>query len=655
MTGRNPSDDSIALRAVFRDEAIELLDSLETCLLDLEENPNASDLIDSGFRSLHTLKGISAMYGYQAVADLSHALESPFAQARSNGSAVSASVLEIALQAADAMRDMVRADEPKDNAEAIEFARRLEAQVHASDGPAVPVALVDRRAPSKGWETYRLSLHPSPEAFARGLRPHAILAEIRALGDSTLTACVDAVPALDEIDPELCYLSWALTLTTDKGLSAVREALMFLDESEYNLDVLVEDSFIPELRTGDERRTAAVSVGTEARIEDSVRVASRRLDGLVDLVGELVTAHGGMSNLSSSLGDARLMALTEEIGRLAADLRESVLQIRMVPVGSVFGRFRRHVHDLARDLGKKVEIETKGGETNLDKGVLDRVCEPILHILRNSLDHGVELPDVREAGGKSAVGTIRLSARQAGGRVMITIIDDGAGIDLNAVTARATGLGLLPAGTQADDDAITQTLFLPGFSMSEQVTSVSGRGVGLDVVKRTIEELHGSLSLRTELGRGTTLTLSLPLTLAIVEGLISRVGDEHFMIPLAAIEECSEFHRQPSWKAHERNLIELHGQLLPAIDLREFFEIVGEEPEHRIVVIVSDDERRFALAVDSLVDNVQAVIKPLGRFMRRVDGVSGMTVLGDGSVVPIVDPGDILRVAGGGAAGTGEE
>ena len=323
----SPSDDTAALKAVFREEALELLDALETCLLDLEENPSASDLVDGGFRSLHTLKGISAMYGYQAIADLSHALESVFAEARTTGAAISASVLEIALQAADTMREMVRTDDPEANADALEFARRLEAEVHAtSTAPASQPGAGDRRSRRSGSERYRLTLDPSPEAFVRGLRPHAILSELAALGESTLTANLDEIPPLGEIDPETCYLSWQLDFTTKEPLLKIREALMFLDASEYELEVFVNDHFIPERRSGDERRTPTVSAKTEIRAEDSIRVASRRLDGLVDLVGELVTAHGTMVSLAASLHNPSLSALSEEIGRLSADLRESVLQ-----------------------------------------------------------------------------------------------------------------------------------------------------------------------------------------------------------------------------------------------------------------------------------------------------------------------------------------
>jgi two-component system chemotaxis sensor kinase CheA len=655
-----PSDDAVALRAVFREEALELLDSLETCLLDLESNPGASDLVDSGFRSLHTLKGIAAMYGYQAVADLSHALESVFAEARSHHTEIPTTVLEIALQAADTMRAMVRADVPEENAEAEEFAKRLEAQLHATGSTGAAAAVhVDRRSPSPEMVTYRLTLHPSSEAFVRGLRPHAILTELAEFGEHSLVANFDAIPPLGELDPEICYLSWVLTFTTKEELLKVREALMFLDKSEYDLEVWVNEKFIPERRSGNERRVVAAPGATagaraEKHTEDSIRVASRRLDGLVDLVGELVTAHGTMLNIGTRLQDQQLTALSEEIGRLAADLRESVLQIRMVPIGSVFGRFRRHVHDLAKELGKKVEIITDGGDTELDKGVLDRVSEPILHILRNCIDHGIESPEAREAIGKPASGVIRLSAAQAGGRVAISLTDDGAGIDLESVARRAAELGWLSGAALNDPDAVSQVLFRPGFSLKQEVTSVSGRGVGLDVVKRTIEDLHGSIGLKSELGFGTTITLSLPLTLAIVEGLISRIGDERFMIPLAMVVECAEFKKQASWDSHGRNLIELHDELLPVIDLRDFFTVGGRVPEHRIVVVVNDEGNRFALGVDSLVDNVQAVIRPLGRFVRSVEGISGMTVLGDGSVVPIVDPSDVLRAATAGAEASGE-
>jgi two-component system, chemotaxis family, sensor kinase CheA len=317
----------------------------------------------------------------------------------------------------------------------------------------------------------------------------------------------------------------------------------------------------------------------------------------------------------------------------------------MVPIGSVFGRFRRHVHDLANELGKQAEISMAGGETELDKGVLDHLFDPILHILRNSLDHGIETPSERIAAGKPPVGRIELRASQSGGRVHLVVADDGAGIDFARVREKAVERGLIGKHAQPDEEALGRLLFEAGFSTASGVTSVSGRGVGMDVVKRALDGLHGTVSLSSHKGEGTEVRLSLPLTLAIIDGLISAVGSERYAIPLAAVEECAEVNRPHSWKEHGRELLDVHGTFVPLVDLRSVFKVPGEPPEYQIAVIVRTDEHRYGIVVDALVDSVQTVIKPLGSFLKDAGGVSGTTVLGDGGVVPIIDPVELIRVA----------
>lgn len=626
---RRPSaDDDANLIAMFRNEAGELLDALDSCLLDLLAHGDDRALVDRAFRALHTLKGASTMYGYDELSAAAHSLESVFAQARQSGDAVAREVVERALRQGDAMREFLQGAPAKDSE-----------TVSAESSSASAAEDVVR---------FLIVLKPSPEAFVRGLRLEAIVTELASLGECAVSAVAAPAPQpLSETDAPRSGIAWRVELATAAGEDRVRETLMFLALAEYELGMSSaahEASPVVDTRTGEDRRQETRR-SADIREGDTIRVASHRLDELVDLVGELVTAHGTMASIAANSGDPRLTNVAEEIGRLSSDLRENVLSIRMVAIGTVFGRFRRHVHDLAADLGKQAEIVTEGGETELDKGVLDQLAEPILHILRNSLDHGLESPEVRAASGKPAIGRISLTATQAGGRVHVTVTDDGAGVDFGRVREKAVARGLIAPDADLDSNALAQLLFDAGFSTSENVTSVSGRGVGLDVVKRTLDGLHGTIALTSVLGEGTTIALSLPLTLAIIDGLISIVGSERYAIPLAVVEECAEVLRPQAWRAHGRDLLDVHGSLLPLVHLRSFFQVPGEPPEYQIAVIACVDGRRFGIVVDSLVDSVQAVIKPLGAFMKQADGVSGTTVLGDGGVVPIIDPAELVRLA----------
>jgi two-component system chemotaxis sensor kinase CheA len=618
-----PADDDAALIAVFLSEAAELLDALDSCLLDLLSTSDDADLVHRTFRVLHTLKGVAAMYGYAQLSAEAHALESVFDEARRNHSAVPRESVEHALRQADEMRLLL-------------------AEPTAETAREAPTP-----APAQPSGRFSVALHPAADAFDRGLRLGAIIAELASLGECSVSAGASSSQPPSDDEAPRTQLSWRADLTTDAEKDRVLEALMFLGPHEYELEEAAPATSMapePERRSNEDRRRGGRR-SNDARETDTIRVASHRLDELVDLVGELVTAHGSMSSLAAETNDSRLTSVAEEIGRISSELRENALSIRMVPIGTVFGKFRRHVHDLANELGKHAEIEMRGGETELDKGVLDHLSEPILHILRNSLDHGIEAPEVRSASSKSPVGHISLSASQAGGRVHVLVTDDGGGIDFERVRAKAIERGLIAADAKADDDALAQLLFGAGFSTSEGVTSLSGRGVGLDVVRRMIDSLHGTVTLTSEPGRGTTIALSLPLTLAIIDGLISTVGAERYAIPLAIVEECAEVSRPEAWRVHQRDLLDVHGSLLPLVHLRSFFEVPGEPPEYQIAVIVSVDERRFGIVVDGLIDNVQTVIKPLGSFMKRADGVSGTTVLGDGGVVPIIDPTELVRIA----------
>ncbi|TXN60078.1 chemotaxis protein CheA, partial [Methylobacterium sp. WL18] len=390
----------------------------------------------------------------------------------------------------------------------------------------------------------------------------------------------------------------------------------------------------------------------EPRTAGTMRVEAERLDELLDRVGELVIAQARLSQLAGLHADAGLQTIAEEIERLSAQLRDTTMSIRMVPIGALFGRFRRLVHDLSGDLGKPVTFVTEGEETELDKTVIERLADPLVHLIRNAIDHGIEDPARRGASGKDATGRITLSAEHVGAQVHVTVRDDGAGLDVARIRAKAEERGLVAPGTPLTDQQVYQFLFAPGFSTAQAISALSGRGVGMDVVKRTIEALRGSIDIATAPGAGTALVLRLPLTLAIIEGLLIRVGEGRYVLPLAAVEECVEL-PEGGRSERGRDFLNIRGDLVPFLRLRSLFAEAGEPDPYQKVIIVSVGEARFGLVADQILGNHQTVIKSLSKLHADVTTFSGATILGDGTAALIIDPAQLMAGGQIGAAPDG--
>ena len=374
-----------------------------------------------------------------------------------------------------------------------------------------------------------------------------------------------------------------------------------------------------------------------AKSSASIRVPADRLDELMDRVGELVITQSRLKQIAASSSDQHVKAVAEEIERLALELRDTTMGIRMVPIGSLFGRFRRVVHDLSRDLGKQVELVMEGEETELDKTVIEQLNDPLVHLIRNAIDHGIEAPADRIASGKAPAGQITLSARHAGTEVHITIIDDGRGLNRERIRARAIERGLISADSPVSDAELFQVVFLPGFSTVSEVTNLSGRGVGMDVVKRTIEALRGKIELSSMPNRGSKVTLRLPLTLAIIDGLLVRVGDARYVLPLAAVEECVELPADDDSHSRGCSFLNIRGELVPFLRLRELFAAKAPPDRYQKVVVVAAGDLKAGLVVDQVIGNHQTVIKSLSKLHAGIEMFSGATILGDGAVALILD------------------
>jgi len=635
----------------FIEEALELLAGLESALLELEENPRDPELIGSIFRALHTLKGSGAMAGFDSVASFVHEVETVFELVREGRLDACDNLVGLTLAARDHIAWLIEknplpTDEDKAGDRIVSGLREL-TPFEGLDGGS-PIDLKDMV--TDGKETiYKIYFKPDADIFFKGLNPLPVIDELKRLGECRVEACVEGIPPLEEIDPETCYLAWDIALTTTSGIDAVRDVFIFFeDDAELRIEPIVDDKVSSVVQSKDitvdaGREVAAEPATKKSRSDSSIRVRSEKLDTLVNLIGELVTVQARLSQIAANRNDSEILAVSEEVERLTWDLRDQVLNIRMLPIGTTFGKFKRLVRDLSGDLGKDVEIVTQGGETELDKTVIERLQDPLVHLIRNCIDHGIESPQDRLTASKPQRGTISLEASHSGASVHIEIRDDGIGLDTERIRMKAIEKGLLDPEVDLSEADLHNLIFSPGFSTASQVTSVSGRGVGLDVLRQSIDDLRGTIEVSSRQGEGTTFTLKLPLTLAIIDGLLVRVAEDLFVLPLSAVEECVELKREEREKSGERHLANVRGEIVPYIRLRERFHISGPTPDNELIVITGNDGHRVGLMVDDVVGTHQTVIKSLGKIYQNVSGLSGATILGDGEVALILDISALLK------------
>ncbi|MFZ5452543.1 MAG: chemotaxis protein CheA [Thermodesulfobacteriota bacterium] len=682
-------------QAAYKEEAQELLAELEESLLALEQFPADEELIGRVFRALHTIKGSGAMFGFEDIASFTHEVETVFDLVRDGKVAVTRNLVDLSLAARDEIRAMLDGSEPDDapkKEEIIAALRDLLPQTEIEGEfvlapPPTPKDISGEGAPV----TYRIRFRPPAEIFLCGANPLQLLNELRELGDFNVVAQTEAIPFLEDINPEHCYTSWDIFLTTSRGYDAIADVFIFVaDDSHLDIQVIDDGSeaggdykklgeilvgrgdldqdslnrllaqrcLIGEeligngLVSGDKVQSALVEQRhvraahkkrQETEAAASIRVPSAKLDKLVDLVGELVTVQARLSQTAINFQDPQLLSIAEEVERLTADLRDNALNIRMLPIGMIFSKFQRLVRDLAAELGRDVELITTGAETELDKTVLERLNDPLVHLLRNSVDHGIEPPEARLQANKPKRGRISLSASHAGAQVLIQVQDDGRGLDHEAIRAKAVALGWLAPEAEITDKELFAFIMCPGFSTAKAITSVSGRGVGMDVVKKAIEALRGTIEIDSHKGAGTIITIKLPLTLAIIEGLLVTIDHDYFVVPLSVVTECVELTRADVEKAHGHKITRVREEIVPYIHLRERFAVPGQPPAIEQIVITEMNGARVGLVVDQVIGEQQTVIKSLGRVYRSVEGISGATLLGDGTVALILDAPQLVQ------------
>ena len=654
MSGQDHSDPT----ETFRIEAADVLNEIEQALLDLAENPGDKDLVNAVFRGLHTLKGSGAMFGFDDLAGFTHHCESAFDQVRKGAVATTPELISIVLSAQDRMRALVNGDVDEEK-QALILAKLSEA-VAAASGQALPASAPAEGEEAEGW---RVRFRLPADCMANGTNPLFLLDELRELGECEIALLTDQIPAWADLDPRECHLGWDVTLKGAIDRHDIEDVFIFvMDDMDLSIEPLADapgktgsTSATPSREAAaaptQEKAAAGNAAAADGKAQggktagDTLRVPAEQLDELMDRVGQLVIAQSRLSQIAHGNIDLALRSVSEEIERLSGELRDTMMVMRMVPVSSLFGRFRRLIHDLSEETGKAITLTTEGEGTEVDKTVIERLFDPIVHLVRNSCDHGLETPEERVAAGKPESGNVTLSAHQAGGEVVITIRDDGRGINRDRVRAKAEENGLIKPDQVLSDQELFQLIFHPGFSTAATISNLSGRGVGMDVVKRTIESLRGTIEVTSEPGQGSTIALRIPLTLAIIEGLLVRVGEQRYVIPLSSVEECIELSLEDDMRHRGRSLISLRGALVPFLRLRELFTSGTKPDPYQKIIVVSTGAERVGLVVDQIIGNHQTVIKSMSAFHRSAASFSGATILGDGTVALILDVPQLVSLA----------
>jgi two-component system chemotaxis sensor kinase CheA len=671
----------------FFEESFEALDAMEAALLKLDVGSPEPELINTIFRVAHSIKGGSATFGFTEIASFTHSLETLLDELRGGTMPVTVALSDLLLKSVDVLRAILRAvqaKQPIDTQRVSDLQFDLEVAIASKNaqpavaaappaavGGAVASAAADASAP--GSARWRIRFHPYRELLARGNDPLRILRELAALGELEVRVDAQMLPPLAEVNPQDCYLAWSLDLPGEVSEEAIKQVFEWAEgDCDLTIERLADEASDPAAGPqatpaastpvlsapaapaatprADSSPKAEVSVSGLGD-SGSIRVSVEKIDELMNTVGELVITQAMLSQLGSHFDgpDAeKLRGGLAQLERYMRELQESVMRVRMLPISFVFSRFPRMVRDLAQRLGKQIELKLTGEQTELDKTVLEKIGDPLVHLVRNCIDHGIESPDARVASGKPAEGTVHLDACHRGGNIAVEVSDDGGGLDKERILAKARSRGLVGPDDTLTDSEVHDLIFLPGFSTAEKTTDVSGRGVGMDVVRRNVKELGGKIDLKSEPGRGSRFTITLPLTLAIVDGQSVAVGTETYIVPLISIVESMQLKATGVTRlSGHSEVLSFRGDYLPIIRLHELF---GVEPRSRalhegLVVVAEGDGRRVGLFVDDLLGQQQVVIKSLEANYGHIEGVSGATILGDGSVALILDVPGLIRAA----------
>ncbi|UOE57177.1 chemotaxis protein CheA [Cytobacillus oceanisediminis] len=670
---------------VFIEESKEHLQACNEQLLELEKNPEDIKIVNEIFRSAHTLKGMSATMGYEDLANLTHQMENVLDAIRNQKIKVNAEILDVVFLAVDDLEAMVQSiaeggDGKRDVSEAVEKLMLIEkgespaqssARAETAAAIAEPQGLIKstyddfewtviQQSKEQGFESYEISIALRADCLLKAARVYMVFEVLEKSGE-----VIKATPSVEQLEEEQFDQEFSVTIVTKETTEDIRQKLLKVSEVE-RIEVLplsmgncspqeavkVEQAALPaaeeateaapEMPKEEKKAPAAKQVSNK-----TIRVNIERLDILMNLFEELVIDRGRLEQISKELNNQELHETVEHMSRISGDLQNIILNMRMVPIETVFNRFPRMVRQLARDLNKMINLEIVGAETELDRTVIDEIGDPLVHLIRNALDHGVETPEVRIENGKSEEGNVVLKAYHSGNHVFIEIEDDGAGINKDKVIKKALKNGIITeqtASTLTDKQAY-ELIFASGFSTADKISDVSGRGVGLDVVKNTIESLGGSVSIDSKVGQGSIFSIQLPLTLSIISVMLVEIEKEKYAIPLSSIIETAIIRKEDILSAHNQKVIDFRGKVVPLLSLKEIFEVPSESHEEEFisVVIVRKGEKMAGLVVDSFIGQQEVVLKSLGNYLTSVFAISGATILGDGQVALIVDCNALIK------------
>ncbi|MFW5792716.1 MAG: chemotaxis protein CheA [Bacteroidota bacterium] len=680
----------------FLEEAADLINSLEKALLALEENPNDKSLTEEVFRIMHSLKGGSSMFGFNKMDAFTHNLETIYDLIRSGELSLNREILDLTLDAVDHLKvllengDELNAKDEKSHQillskiNGIAEKSSISASQPNADTSAAEVTPAQSESASlDDASCYHITVKPNKDIFQNGTNPLLLIDELHTLGHCKAFAKTSAIPEFDKLNAEECYVAWEVFLSTQKTLDDINDVFIFVDDicdirinkiadnniinqkifidevlnniskdKFFDTDKLAEVARKIELNKENDKDASSslepedteehvISLAKKTSI-NNIRVASGKLDDLMNLVSELITTQASLSLFAENNNNPELSGIAENIEKISRQLRDNTFEICLIPIDTIMIRFKRLVRDLSSSLNKEIQFIAEGTETELDKSIIEGLTEPIMHIFRNAIDHGIESTEERLKKGKPKQGKIILKAFYSGTNVYIQIQDDGRGIDAEKIREKAINRGFISPESNLSYKEILNLIFLPGFSTASKVTEVSGRGVGLDVVVKKIADIRGEVEIESQLGVGSTITIKLPLTMSIIDGLLVKIGKTFFVIPLSTVDKCFEI---PTTQIENifNNKLALDGNLIPFINLRNEFIIEGDAPNNQQVIRVSYDDFKIGLSVDRVIGEYQAVIKPLGKMYKEVEIVSGATILGDGTIALVLDTNKIIN------------
>jgi two-component system chemotaxis sensor kinase CheA len=667
---------------VFYEESYEGLDAMEQGLLEMNIEAPDDEVINTIFRAAHSIKGGSGTFGFKQVAEFTHVVETLLDEVRSGDRAMSQAILDLLLISVDCMRSLLhelQAGEDPDLTQSLDLKAQFEAILSGASAPiivsspepedeVIPAPVDNKKS---GGEGYHIHFVPEETMLQTGNEPTLMFRQLAEICDNNISvnASFDRMPSLTALNPEYCYLSWDINITKDIDRAEIDEIFEWvIDDADITITkILAEEISIEDQKTEVAHSTAAAEIleqsptvnpnpkaksKTAAPESSSIRVSIDKVDSLINMVGELVITQSMLGQLGENFDISRVQRLQEGLAQLehnTRELQESVMKIRMMPISFVFSRFPRLVRDVSRSLNKKIDLILSGENTELDKTVMEKIGDPMVHLIRNSIDHGIETPDVRTAAGKPETGTVQLNAFHQSGNIVIEIKDDGAGLNKERIQQKAVENGLIDEATQLTDEQIFDLIFQPGFSTADAVSDLSGRGVGMDVVRRNISSLNGSIEVSSETGKGSRFVIRLPLTLAILDGQLVKIGNEVFIFPLVSIVESIQMDEKSiNHVGGHSDVLKLRDEYVPIFQLHEIFSINKEikPTDENIIVVVETDGEKIGVVVDELLGQQQVVIKSLEENFRKIEGISGATILGDGTVALIVDVSGISKMAG---------